>query len=68
MKKLLDKISEGGGRRGVLVLSSVLCSLKVLPLSRKSHTVGELANLTQEIMRKRRQSPTCVSRIAPCKK
>ena len=25
--------------------------------------VGELANLTQEIMRKRRQSPICVSRI-----
>ncbi len=25
--------------------------------------VGELANLTQEKMRKRRQSPTCVSRI-----
>ncbi len=24
--------------------------------------VGELANLTQEIIRKRRQSPTCVSR------
>ncbi len=30
--------------------------------------VGELANLTREKMRKRRQSPTCVSRIAPCKK
>jgi hypothetical protein len=29
--------------------------------------VGELANLTREKMRKRRQSPTCVSRIAPCK-
>ncbi len=29
MKKLLDKISEGGGMRGVPVLSSVLCSLKV---------------------------------------
>ena len=30
--------------------------------------VGGLANLTQEKMRKRRQSPTCVLRIAPCKK
>ncbi len=30
--------------------------------------VGELANLTQEKMSKRRQSPTCVSRIAPYKK
>ncbi len=29
--------------------------------------VGELANLTQEKMRKRWQSPTRVSRIAPCK-
>jgi hypothetical protein len=29
--------------------------------------VGELANLTREKMRKRRQSPTCVLRIAPCK-
>ncbi len=33
----------------------------------KALSVGELANLTQEKMRKRRQSPTCVSRIAPCK-
>ncbi len=29
MKKLLDKISKGGGLWKVLVLSSVLCSLKV---------------------------------------
>ena len=33
----------------------------------KTRLVGELANLTQEKMRKRRQSPTCVS-IAPCRK
>ncbi len=30
--------------------------------------IGELANLTREKMRKRRQSPTCVSRTAPCRK
>ncbi len=33
----------------------------------KTRLVGELANLTLEKMRKRRQSPTCVSR-APCRK
>ncbi len=33
----------------------------------KTRLVGELANLALEKMRKRRQSPTCVSR-APCRK
>jgi hypothetical protein len=32
------------------------------------YSVGELANLTQEKMKKRRQSPICVLRIAPSKK
>ncbi len=39
-----------------------------LPLVAPSICVGALANLTREKMRKRRQSPTCVSKIAPCKK
>ncbi len=39
-----------------------------LLLHRGSVLEDWLANLTQEKMRNRRQSPTCVSRIAPCKK
>jgi hypothetical protein len=38
---------------------------QVKPVASPWECVGELANLTQEKMRKRRQSPTCALR-APC--
>jgi hypothetical protein len=41
---------------------------QVKTVASKQERVGEQANLTQEKMRKRRQSPTCFLRIAPCKK
>jgi hypothetical protein len=45
-----------------------LMNQRVKTVASQRECVGELANLTQEKMRKRRQSRTCVSRIAPCKK
>ncbi len=45
-----------------------LINQQVKTVASPRECVGELANLTREKMRKRRQSPTCVSRIAHCKK
>jgi hypothetical protein len=42
-------------------------SQRVKTVASPRECVGELANLAREKMRKRRQSPTFVSRIAPCK-
>ena len=44
-----------------------LMNQRVKTVASPRECVGGLANLTREKMRKRRQSPTCVSRIAPCK-
>ncbi len=48
-------------------LAQRLMNQQVKTVASPWECVGELANLTREKMRKRRQSPTCVSR-APCRK
>jgi hypothetical protein len=47
-------------------LARRLMNQQVKTVASPQKCAGELANLTQEKMRIRRQSPTCASRIAPC--